>query len=108
MALPTVGAKSQTLRQTQSIQKQANHAKLAWGSPAPIQIALNGNAADMIESPVQEPPSNQELGGEQLPLEVAAKRPVPEQEPLLCAKMAQLANLTRQWLFASDKFRIHE
>ena len=31
---------------------------------AAIQIALNGNAADMIESPANKTPPNQELGGE--------------------------------------------
>ena len=29
-----------------------------------IQIALNGNAAEMIESPAKETPPNQEQGGE--------------------------------------------
>ena len=31
---------------------------------AAIQIALNGNAADMIESPATQTPPNQEQGGE--------------------------------------------
>ena len=33
-----------------------------------VDIALNGNAADMVESPAQESLPNQETGGEQLPV----------------------------------------